>query len=174
MNVSVFVFTSVSPRLPDTFTKTRSVTAPQEIGIFHFNRDHQPLAFLSGHFNRTKLGWSSVEKEAYGIMSCRKRMHWLPGTQDGFDLYTDHNNRFFIFHPHRIQSAISISSVKKVLRWEVRMSIYYYVTYHIKGSPSRKRIFLLRQSKELPFLRCPSSSAKRYQNECNKRYFRAT
>ena len=42
-------------------------------------------------------------------------------------------NLIFVFEPLAVQPDLCISSVKKVLRWTVRMSIYNYVTYHIKG-----------------------------------------
>ena len=105
-----------------------------QIGLPPVDQDHEPLAFLSGHFNSTELGWSTYEKEAYAIMASTKRMHWILASADGFDLYTDHNNLVFTFDPLAVAPDLSISSVKKVLRWAVRLSIYNYVCFHIKGS----------------------------------------
>ena len=104
-----------------------------QVGTDHEIQDHQPLAFLSGHFNETQLSWATVEKEAYAIIASCIRMHWLLATPEGFDIYTDHNNLIFMFDPLAVVSDLSLSSVKKVIRWAVRMSTYNYVCYHIKG-----------------------------------------
>ena len=47
---------------------------PEEIGISHVHQHHERLAFLPGHFSKTELGWSTLEKEAYVIMECTKKM----------------------------------------------------------------------------------------------------
>ena len=61
-------------------------------------------------------------------------MHWLLATNVGFDIYTDHNNIVFIFDPLSVSPNLSLSSVKRVLRWAVQMSMYNYVCFHIKGA----------------------------------------
>ena len=106
----------------------------EELKLKHSNQNHEPLAFLSGRFNETQLRWSTLEKEAYAILASLERMHWLVSTPDGFDLYTDHNNIIFIFDPLALKPDLAQSSVKKVLRWAVRMSMYNYVCMHIKGA----------------------------------------
>lgn len=94
---------------------------------------HSPIAFLSGRFDKTQLGWSVLEKEAYAVMSTLDRMHWIVATPDGFDLYTDHNNLIFLFDPISVFPDMSQSSLRKVLRWAVKLSIYRYTCYHMKG-----------------------------------------
>lgn len=104
-----------------------------DIAKLHSEQRHEPLSFLSGRFNNTQYGWSTLEKEAFAILASLERMHWLAATPSGFDLYTDHNNLIFIFDPLSLMPDLSQTAVRKVLRWAVRMSIYNYVCIHIKG-----------------------------------------
>ena len=94
---------------------------------------HAPIAFLSGQFDATQLGWSTLEKEAFAVMNTLDRMHWLVSTIEGFDLFTDHNNLVFLFDPLAVVPDLSQTSLRKVLRWAVKLSIYNYICYHIKG-----------------------------------------
>ena len=48
---------------------------PHEVLLEHSQKNHEPLAFLSGHFNDTQLRWSTIEKEAFSIMGTCERMH---------------------------------------------------------------------------------------------------
>lgn len=97
-------------------------------------QQHEPLPFFSGHFGRSKLRWSTLEKEAYAIMATVERMHWLLATGHGFDLYTDHNNLIFLFNPAAVVADLSQTTLRKVLRWAVRLSAYNYTCVHIPGS----------------------------------------
>ena len=99
----------------------------------HKQQGHAPLAFLSGRFDKTQLCWAVLEKEAYAVMNTIDRMHWLAATPDGFDLYTNHNNLIFLFDPLAVVDDMSQSSLRKVLRWAVNLSVYNYTCYHIKG-----------------------------------------
>lgn len=97
------------------------------------DQHHEALAFLSGHFRDAELRWSTIEKEAYAIMATVERMHWLLATHRGFDLYTDHNNLVFLFDPTAVVADISQTTLRKVLRWAVRLSAYTYICVHIPG-----------------------------------------
>lgn len=103
---------------------------PIDIPKAHMDQRHQPLAFLSGHFSGAQLGWSTLEKEAYAIMATIERMHWILATTDGFDLFTDHHNLIFLFDPLAVVPNISQTSLRKVLRWAVRLSAYNYMHPH--------------------------------------------
>jgi len=105
-----------------------------DINLPHNEKRHQPLAFLSGKFDATQLRWSTLEKEAYAIMATTERMHWILSDSAGFDIFTDHNNLVFMFDPLSVLRDISLSSLKKVLRWAVRLSIYNYTCIHIPGT----------------------------------------
>lgn len=105
----------------------------RDLKLPHSDREHEPLAFLSGRFNAVQFGWSILEKEAYAKLATLERTHWIAATADGFDLYTDHNNLIFIFDPTAVVPDISQTTLRKVLRWAVRLSIYHYTCFHIKG-----------------------------------------
>lgn len=105
----------------------------EDLSLPHADQRHEPLAFLSGRFSDCQYRWSILEKEAYAILATMDRMHWVLASPCGFDLYTDHNNLIFIFDPLSIVPDLSQSSLKKVLRWAVRMSNYNYTCVHISG-----------------------------------------
>lgn len=94
---------------------------------------HQPLGFLSGHFSDSSLRLSAIEKEAYAIMATIERMHWLPASSRGFDLYTDHN-LVFLFDPTSVVADLSQTTFRKFLRWDVRLSAYAYTCIHVPCS----------------------------------------
>ena len=105
----------------------------KDLKLAHSEREHEPLAFLSGRFNSVQFGWSILEKEAYAILATLERTHGIAATAEGFDLYTDHNNLIFIFDPTAVVPDISQTTLRKVLRWAVRLSMYHYTCFHIKG-----------------------------------------
>ena len=94
---------------------------------------HEPLAFLSGRFNLTQLGWSTIEKEAFAAIATIERLHWIAATSAGFDLHTDHNNLVFLFDPLAVVPDMSQTTARKVLRWAVKLSLYNYVCIHVRG-----------------------------------------
>lgn len=61
-------------------------------------------------------------------------MHWLLCTEDGFELFTDHNNIMLIFDATSILPDLSQSSIKKAVRWAVHLTLYNYVCFHINGT----------------------------------------
>eukprot|EP00171_Calliarthron_tuberculosum_P023402 IDg23402t1 len=61
-------------------------------------------------------------------------MPWVLADRQAFNIYTDYNNLIFIFDSLAVLRDISISSLKKVPRWAVRLSIYNYTCVHISGA----------------------------------------
>lgn len=104
-----------------------------DISVAHQDQAHDPLAFHSGRFSPTQLGWSKLEKEACAVLASAQRSHWLAACPAGFDLFTDHDNLIFLFDPVAVMSDIGQGSLRKVLRWTVRMSAYNYVCIQIRG-----------------------------------------
>lgn len=104
-----------------------------QLNMQHAAQDHEPLAFHSGRFSGAQVSWSTIEKEAFAVLATTERSHWLASTPAGFDLYTDHNNLVFIFDPCAVVPNINQATIRKVLRWAVRLSSYNYVCFHIKG-----------------------------------------
>ena len=105
----------------------------EDISKPHSEQCHQPLAFLSGGFNKTQLGWAIIEKEAYTVLASLERMHWLVAPPDGFDLYTDHNNLILLLDQLSVVRDLSRTILRRILRWAVRLSMYNYTCFHIKG-----------------------------------------
>lgn len=104
-----------------------------DINLPHTDKRHEPLGFLSGRFSRQQLRWSTIEKEAYAVLVTLERMHWLLATPSGFDLFTDHNNLIFLFDPTSVSSDLSLGTVRNVLRWAVRLTLYDYTCFDIPG-----------------------------------------
>lgn len=104
-----------------------------QLHLPHADQDHEPLAFHSGRFSGAQVAWSTIEKEAFSVLATTERSHWLASTPAGFDLFTDHNNLVFIFDPCAVVPNINQTTIRKVLRWAVRLSTYNYVCFHIKG-----------------------------------------
>lgn len=88
---------------------------------------------MSGRFTRTQLHWARLEKEAFSIIATVERLYCLAATLAGFDLLTYHNSLIFIFDPLAIHPDLTQSSVRKVLRWSIRLSSYNYTFIHIPG-----------------------------------------
>jgi hypothetical protein len=67
-------------------------------------------------------------------MATVQRMHWILTTPDGIDLFTDHQNLIFLFDPLAVVPDLSQTTLRKVLRWAVKLSTYNYTWVHIKGT----------------------------------------
>lgn len=99
----------------------------------HCKQRHKPLAFLSGRFNQTQQCWCTLVKGAYSVTATLERIHWLITSPYVFDLFTDHNNIAFSFHPLKMCPSLSKTSLWKVLDWAVPLSLYTFSCYHAKG-----------------------------------------
>lgn len=59
-------------------------------------------------------------------------MNWLAAKTDGFDLSTDHKNLIFLLYLLSVIPDLSHTSLRKVLRAEVKLSTYNYTCFHIR------------------------------------------
>lgn len=50
-------------------------------------------------------------------------IHWVLGTTERFDIYTDHDNLILFFGPLAVILYLAVSSICKLLRWAVRFSM---------------------------------------------------
>lgn len=66
-------------------------------------------------------------------MATIEGMHWMLAYPQGFDMHTYHNNLIYIFDPTSVVTDISQTTIQKVLRWVVRLSVYNYTCIHING-----------------------------------------
>lgn len=103
-------------------------------------------------------------------MATLDRMKWLLADPCGFDLHTDHNKLIYIFDPTSAVTDISQTTIRKVLRWAVRLSVYNYTCIHIKGPDNVWGDLLGRWSTTpstirhlVHILELPSSSAKDFE-----------
>lgn len=96
----------------------------QDLSKAHKEQRHSLLTFLSDRFDATQLGFFVLEMEAYVVLTTIYRVNWIVATPTGFDLYTDHNNFIFLFDPLSVASDMSATSLRKFLRWAVRLSMY--------------------------------------------------
>lgn len=60
-------------------------------------------------------------------------MNWVVAMPSSIEFYTDHNNLTVLFDSLEIAPEMSQTSLKKLLRWDVRLSMCRYTLYHIKG-----------------------------------------
>lgn len=88
----------------------------------HAKQEHEPLAFHSGRFAKTQVGWSTLEKEAFAVMASIECSHWLSSSTDGYNLFTYHNNLIFIFDLLVVMPDIGQATTRKVLHWAIRLS----------------------------------------------------
>lgn len=83
-----------------------------------------------------------LEKEGYAVINTLNGMHWLVDPLAGFDLYTDHNNRVFLFDPLEVFDDMSQSSLRKVIQWAIKLGLYNYTCYHIKEERTSRQTVL--------------------------------
>ncbi|KAF1317985.1 Dynein heavy chain, partial [Globisporangium splendens] len=86
---------------------------------------------VSGYiFKAAQLNWSTVEKEAYPIMTACTNLEYMLQRARGFRLYCDHANLIPIFAP---QSELKKHIRAKLQRWAMRLTGYIYTIEHIPG-----------------------------------------
>ena len=87
----------------------------------------QPVSYFSRKFNKHQVNYSTVEKEALGlILSLQHYDVYLANTQEPVTVYTDHNPLTFI---HRMKGTN-----QRVLRWSLLIQQYNLQITHIKGT----------------------------------------
>lgn len=89
----------------------------------HIDQCHEPLGFLSEHFPKSRLLWSTFQKKLLSFMATTDRMHWILATTEESELYTDHLNLIFSFDPLGTVLDLAASSLRKVPRWAFRLSM---------------------------------------------------
>ena len=104
-----------------------------DLNLPHSQQRHEPLSFFSGRFTGAMKRWAIVEKEAYAIVITTDKMSWLLKSQNGFALFTYHNNLTYMFNPYRANPNISSHSAAKLVRWALKLSCFTYVIEHIPG-----------------------------------------
>jgi len=94
---------------------------------------HEPLAFLSGTFNRSQKHWSVIEKEAFPVVEALERLRHLILGDEGFRLFTDNRNLIYVFDPILRDNDFKKQPVDKLCRWTSKLFAVKYVIEHIPG-----------------------------------------
>lgn len=75
-----------------------------------------------------------MEKKSRFIIVTAERMHWLLASSPDIDFSTDHNNLILLFDPTAVVADMSETTLRKVLRWAVRLNFYNCICVHIPGA----------------------------------------
>jgi hypothetical protein len=92
---------------------------------------HEPLAFLSGTFNRSQKHCSVIEKEAFPIVEAVERLRHLLLRDEGFRLFTDHRYLIYVLDPILRDNDFKKQAVDKLCRWASKLFVFKYVIDHI-------------------------------------------
>ena len=95
-------------------------------------QQHEPLSFLSGSFNDTEFNWSTVEKEAFAVVTGLERLDYL-FLGRLVHIHTDHRNLLKIFSPTSWRPNVQKHTAGKLVRWAQTLCRFRYYLYHIKG-----------------------------------------
>lgn len=94
---------------------------------------HEPFAFLSGSFNDTEFNWSTVEKEAYAVVTALERLDYLLVGRE-VHIHTDHRNLLKIFSPTHWRPNVQKHTAGKLVRWAQTLCRYRYMLHHVAGT----------------------------------------
>ena len=88
--------------------------------------DH-PVSFFSKKFNRYELNYSTIEKEALGLMQALQHYEvYLKGHPEPISVLTDNNPLTFIHHMK--------SANQRILRWSLTLQEFNLSISHIPGT----------------------------------------
>lgn len=94
---------------------------------------HSPLSFLSRRYKGTQLDWSFLQKGSFEVLYTLERLYWLVIHPEGFKHFKDHNNLIFLFDPKSIVPDMSQTTLRRLLRWDMTLSMYNYKFYRINS-----------------------------------------
>jgi len=108
-------------------------TAPDQLVLPVVDQRHEPLAFVSGHFDASQRNWPTIEKEGFGVKETIVRCSYLLQRQDGFHLYTDHRNLTYIFSADVQVADGRKQAAERLERWATTLRRYNYAIHHVDG-----------------------------------------
>ncbi len=94
------------------------------------NRSHEPLAMLSGAFDKTQRAWHVSCQEGYPIIQALGKLEYLLIGRE-FEIYTDHKSLEAIFSPDK--TTFKKPALDRLQRWSLLMTEFVYSVKHIKG-----------------------------------------
>lgn len=92
------------------------------------------LASLSGQLRTSGLRWSTPEKDVYAFMATIEWNHWLLVSDKAFDLFKDQNILVFPINLTALVTDLLQTTIRKILRWTVCLSVYSYTCIHFLGN----------------------------------------
>ena len=88
----------------------------------------KPILFFSKSFNRVSKNWSTLDKEAYGIVfAIKKCQRYVEGTK--FTVLTDHRPLIWLMKNARQRKCSA-----RLFRWTYLLSAFDFEVEHISGS----------------------------------------
>jgi RNase H-like domain found in reverse transcriptase len=96
-------------------------------------KDHQPLAFLSGEFKGAQLRLTVPEKEGFEIIDTVTKLDYLLLSHDVISILSDHLNLTYTYNPLSADPSLERHVVHKLQRWELKMSVFSYRMEHVMG-----------------------------------------
>ena len=96
---------------------------------------HLPVAFASSKLTPTQCRWSTIEREAYGVVfGLRKFEHIIYAKE--VNIWSDHDPLSFL--------TTSMPQSSKLIRWSLCLSKFNYTLRHISGSANKVADYLSR------------------------------
>lgn len=71
--------------------------------------------------------------DAFEAIATIERLNWNAAMKDGLYLQTDHKHLVFSFGPCYVVSEMLKTKERKVLRWTVKLRLYNYVQFLVRG-----------------------------------------
>ena len=117
---------------------------------------HEPVAFVSGAFDETQQRWSTIEQEAYAVLTAMERLRaWTLTTT--VRIRTDSKNVVYIWKPMpaAVATRLGLSDVakNKLARWGLKLSAFDYVLTHVQGEVNHLPDMLSRWGQARPTIR---------------------
>lgn len=77
---------------------------------------HEQLVFFSGSFRGgAQLRWPIADKEAFAIVSWRKRGEWM--LYEGVTIFRDHHSLAYIFSSTMLVAELSKTPAQRLVHW---------------------------------------------------------
>ena len=92
----------------------------EEISLWVDEKEHEPLAFLSGLFSGNAANWSTVEKEGFAVVESMHRLDNITAMEEIL-IFTNHSNLQHIFNPYGRNHGIRKQVAHKLFRWELKL-----------------------------------------------------
>ncbi len=72
-----------------------------QYAVLPLERNHSPVAFVSGFISRTLFSLNAPEQESYAIVASVTRLSHILAACGEFSLFTDHKNILYVLSPTR-------------------------------------------------------------------------